>query len=84
MRVALISEGALRWALEFHRLPSWFLCFLLVSLVAAFATSALRLRDPRSIARECSKMFAAIVFGILALSLVLLALEWIFVRPLVE
>ncbi len=84
MNAALASEGPLRWAMESARLPSWFLYFLVVSLAAAFVTSALKLSDPRRIARECAKTFGAIVLGILALSGVLLALEWIFVRPLLQ
>lgn len=80
---ALVAEGALDWALEGGRISSWLLYFLLVSLVAAFATSAMRLREPRKIVSETFRTFAAIVLGILALSAVVSVLEWIFVRPLV-
>lgn len=80
---ALVAGGALDWALEGGRISTWFLYLVLVSLLAAFATSAMRLREPRKIAFETFRTFAAIVLGILALSAVVSVLEWIFVRPLV-
>ena len=56
--------------------------FLLVSFAVAVVTSAIRLRDPRQIVREGARLFVTIVVGIFVFSLVVFALEWLFVRPL--
>ena len=57
--------------------------FLLVSLVIALVSSAVRIHDPRSIARETTRFFASIVIGIFIFCLIVFGLEWLFIRPLI-
>ena len=62
---------------------TWILYYVLVCLVVAFVTTAMRLRQPRRILLETSRAFVTIVVGILIFSAIVFVLEWIFVRPLV-
>jgi hypothetical protein len=57
--------------------------FLLVSFVISLSTASIRLRDPRSIAKETFRFFAWIVIGIFLFSATVFFLEWLFIRPLV-
>ncbi len=57
--------------------------FLVVSLVTSLVTVSIRLRDPRSIVTETTRLFLQIVVGITIFCLVLFTVEWIFIRPLI-
>ena len=57
--------------------------FLVVSFVASLVMCANRLHDGRQIARETMRYFTSIVVGIAILGVVVVLLEWIFIRPLV-
>lgn len=58
------------------------LVFLFTSAVTTLVITAIRVRDPVHILRETARFFATVVVGIGILALVVVALEWIFVRPL--
>lgn len=56
------------------------LYFLLVSLVIAVVSSAIRIREPRRIAGEALRFFVYIVAGIALFSVVVFIIEQLFVR----
>jgi hypothetical protein len=56
------------------------LYFLLVSLVIAVVSSAIRIREPRRIIGEAFRFFVYIVAGIALFSVVVFILEQLFVR----
>lgn len=59
------------------------LFFFAVSFVVAFATSLIKLRDPRAIVSETSRFFGTVVVCIAVFGVVVVALEWVFLRPLI-
>lgn len=64
-------------------LTVYVLSFLVISFVASFVMNGVRLSRPRELWSETMRLFSTIAFGILAFSLVIWVLEWIFIRPLV-
>lgn len=71
------------WLLEVsyvHSLAPFVASFLAVSLAVALVTSLIRLGEPRRIAAETWRFFSTIVICIVVFALVVVALEWIFVR----
>ena len=77
------SEALLGTASPTKPLVPYVLYFLLVSLVIAFVSSAIRLKKPRDIAAEATRFFIYIVLGILIFCTVVFLLEWLFVRSLI-
>ncbi len=66
-----------------HPMVPYLLYFLLVSFVVAFATSAIRFRDPRRIASETARFFTTVVVCIVVFGVIVAVLEWLFIRPLI-
>jgi hypothetical protein len=64
-------------------LAVYVLSFLVISFVASFVMNGVRSSRPRELWSETMRLFSTIAFGILAFSLVIWVLEWIFIRPLV-
>lgn len=56
--------------------------FLAVCLLSTFASALIRLRKPREIARETAHFFLTVTGFVVVFGIVIIALEWIFVRPL--
>jgi hypothetical protein len=59
------------------------LSFLGISLAVAFVTSAISSGERRLIARECTRFFVSIALGIAIFSLIVGALQWLLIGPLV-
>jgi hypothetical protein len=57
--------------------------FLIVSLLTSLVTMSIRLRNPRTIAKETARLFLQIVVGIFLFCGVVFVVEWVFVRPLI-
>jgi hypothetical protein len=55
--------------------------FLVVSLIVAIVTSAIRMSDPGRIALETQRFFVTIAAVIGAFAVLVFFLGWIFVRP---
>jgi hypothetical protein len=71
------------WLLEaayVHAVTPFVASFLAVSLAVALVTSLIRLGEPGRIAAETWRFFSTIVICIVVFALVVVALEWIFVR----
>ena len=56
--------------------------FLLICLATAFVTVTTRIRDPRAITRETTRLFLQVSIGILLFCGLVFVVEWIWVRPL--
>jgi hypothetical protein len=57
--------------------------FLAVTVISSFVMNAVRLREPRAIVVETTRLAATIVFWIAVFAFVVWVLEWILIRPLI-
>lgn len=83
LRVVLLALGGEAAPSRSGLLVPYALCFLGISLAVAIVTSAISSRDPRLIVRESARFFVSIALGIAMFSLIVAALQWMFIAPLV-